>query len=165
MPVQVNHWRDVTYKFRLHTMAYLWEPCLLGKEPKVKEFSLAKLPLFLSQETSWPRATGRKKWTHPHWSLAEPGLYLHLLSIKETCTIIWETWCFGTVVHHLLGQLAFQIKSLYPCPNTFLVSQLIGLFCGEQYELGLSNNRMKEIGNMIGKTYCLRKYLIYHEDI
>ena len=47
-----------------------------------------------------------------------------------------------TVVHHLLGLLAFQIKSLFLASTTCL-SIYIGLSFGKQYENGLGNKRTK----------------------
>ena len=44
--LQVSHYRGVPYKFKLHTMAHLWEPCLPCNE------HLATMPLFSLQETS-----------------------------------------------------------------------------------------------------------------
>ena len=56
-------------------------------------------------------------------------------NIKEAWILIQGRWFFGTLVHHLLGLLAFWIKSL---PQQ-LISQFIGLLCCEQYKLGLGN--------------------------
>ena len=42
--------------------------------------------------------------------------------------LTWIRWLFGTVVHHLLGLLALQIKSQFLAPP---VSQFIGLSCGK----------------------------------
>ena len=47
---------------------------------------------------------------------------------------------WGTLVRHLLGLLAFRIKS-YSSPQ-HLVSRFIGLSCGRQSELGLSNTTL-----------------------
>ena len=91
-------------------------------------------------------AAGKKKLTHPLQSLAGTRKYLQqllpffyftsspspLCSIKEIGIQTQAIWFFGTLVHHLLSLRAFQMESL-------LVSQLIGLSCGEQYDLGLGN--------------------------
>ena len=61
-----------------------------------------------------------------------------LCSIKETSVQTQARWVFGTPVHHLLGLLAFLIKSLLLAPQ--VISWFIGLWCRGQYELELSNN-------------------------
>ena len=52
---------------------------------------------------------------------------------------------FGTLVHHLLSLLAFQIKSLFLAPT--ILSQFIGLPCGEKDELGLGNIALIQVRN------------------
>lgn len=42
----------------------------------------------------------------------------------------WGRWFFGTLVHHLLRLLNFQIKSFFLSQG--FISQLTGLSCGEQ---------------------------------
>ena len=71
--LQVSHYRDVTYKLRLYITAHLWEPDFPGNEHKI--------PLFSSQETSWPGPpAGRKKWTHPLRGWPEQGnIWLYCL--------------------------------------------------------------------------------------
>ena len=45
---------------------------------------------------------------------------LSLCSRKDTSIQTWARWCFGTLVHHLLGPLAFWIMSLFLPPTTCL---------------------------------------------
>ena len=59
-------------------------------------------------------------------------------SVKRAWILTWIRWFFGTVVNHLRSLLTFQIKLLFLAPT--LVFQFIDLSCGEQYELGFSNN-------------------------
>ena len=47
-------------------------------------------------------------------------------------------WFFRTLDYHLLGLLAFQIKSLFLLPQQ-LICQFIGLSCKKQNELELTN--------------------------
>ena len=96
-------------------MAHLWEPCLLGKERK------AKIPLFSSQETSWPGPPvndcrqGEINTFPPEADQNQGilGFTPSPFSIKEVWILSQPKWFFGTQVHHLLGLLAFWIKSLF----------------------------------------------------
>lgn len=56
---------------------------------------------------------------------------------KETSIQAQARWFFGALVHHLLGPLAFKIKSQF-CPQ-HLISRWTVLSYGEQFELGLGN--------------------------
>ena len=78
-------------------------------------------------------ASGRKKLTHPLrnlartrkcWYLQQLTAFFYfiaspptLCSIKQTNIQTWARWFFGTLVHHLLGLLAFWIKSLFLDPT------------------------------------------------
>ena len=42
-------------------------------------------------------------------------------NIEEAWILTWERWFFGTRVHHLLGLLAFRIKSILLAPATRLL--------------------------------------------
>ena len=42
-------------------------------------------------------------------------------SIKEAWILTWRRWSFETLVYHLLGLLAFRIKSLFLVPTTHLL--------------------------------------------
>ena len=59
-------------------------------------------------------------------------------SIKEIRTLTWVRWCFGTLVHHLLSLLVFQIKSLFLAPTTHLLTYWPVV--GELYEPGLCHS-------------------------
>lgn len=58
-------------------------------------------------------------------------------SIKETWVLTSVTWIFGTLVHHLLDLLAFQVKSLFLASTSHL--SLYCLSCSKQFKLRLSN--------------------------
>ena len=117
-------------------MAHLWEPCLPGNE------HWAKIPLFSSQGISWagpPVNDCREEEINT--SLPEADGKQEMFdftrspfSIKEDWILTQARWFFGTRVHHLLGLLAFWIKSLFLAPTT------CALITGSQeYELRLSN--------------------------
>ena len=55
---------------------------------------------------------------------------LSTFSNNEAWTLVWLRWFFGTLVPHLLGLLAFQIKVLFLAQH--LISWFTGLFCDEQ---------------------------------
>ena len=63
--------------------------------------------------------------------------------VKETRILTQQRWFFGTVIHHLFGLLAFWIKSLFLAQQ--IVSQFIGLLCGELQEPGFGNTLIKRI--------------------
>ena len=67
---------------------------------------------------------GRKKLTHPLWSLTGTRKCLTLpptpFSIKEAWVLTQGRWFFGTQVHHLLGLLAFLINLSCLAPATCL---------------------------------------------
>ena len=64
-----------------------------------------------------------------------------LCSIKETGIQAPIRWYSRMIVHHLLGCLAFRIKSLVLASTPRLL--IIGLSYSEQTELGFSNNKGK----------------------
>lgn len=113
----------------------------LGVLPPMPEHCY-KTPLFSSQETSWPEPPvgGCKKEEHiPSRSCPESGnicnnlspLLLYLFtspsfSIKETRIQTQARCFFGTLGHHLLLLLAFQIKSVFPASTTHLLIYLVG---------------------------------------
>ena len=84
--------------------------------------------------------------------LAKPGVILQDLGpfyftssppppsvlIKETSIQTPIRWYSKTLVHYLLRRPAFRNKSLFLASTHHL--QIIGLLCGEQTKLGLSNN-------------------------
>ena len=113
-------------------MAHLQEPC-----PRSLSIQLQYLCLS-SEETSWPSppVNGCRK-EQIYISSLDSGqnqgifatVYLlcyftssspSLCSIIETSTQTQARWFFGTLVHHLLGLLAFWIKLLFLAPTTHL---------------------------------------------
>ena len=85
----------------------------------------------------------------PSGGWSEPrNIWLYSLpfSIKEAWILTQVRWFSGAWVHHLLGLLAFWIKSLFLAPAPRL--SFIGLLCGEQYKLGLSNKNT-EVGEAL----------------
>ena len=58
--------------------------------------------------------------------------------IKETSIQTPIRWYSRSLVHYLLRRPAFRNKSLFLASTPHL--QIIGLLCGQQTELGLSNN-------------------------
>ena len=118
-------------------------------EPSPSAWILNQNPFVQEPEHLW-MATGRKKLTHLLPRLAIPGdiceinglftLLPHLsllYSIKEPGIQTPKGGYFETLVYHLLGLLAFQIKSY--SSSQYPVSWLTGLLYGEQSKLGLSN--------------------------
>ena len=107
-------------------MARLWESCppqVMNIKPKYLCLASRKLP---DQAHLWMTA-GRKKLTHPLWRLTQTKKCLTLLSlffffflsinVKEAWILTQARWFFGTRAHHLLGLLAFRIKSLFLAPT------------------------------------------------
>ena len=97
-------------------------------------------------------AAGKKKVTHPLWMMGNQKIFattcplftllLHLpplCCIKEASTQTQAGWFFGTLVHHLLSLLAFQIKLLFLVPTTHLLSHCPVANFLVQYEFGLCN--------------------------
>ena len=79
-------------------------------------------------------ASGRKKLTHAPGVWLEVGLYPLLFSTKGAWfltgrVVLWDT------VHHLLGLLVFQTKSLFFAQ--YLISPIIGLSSGSGMSLDL----------------------------
>lgn len=92
--------------------------------------------------------------------LQPPLLLTPFANIKEAWILYRGRWLFGTIVHHLLSLLAFQIK-LLSLPQ-HLASQLTGLLCSEQ-ELGLHyrNTRNMQINSFYLCSITYKQYHIF----
>ena len=113
--------------------------------------------MFSSQETSWPGLPVndcRKEEinTSPpeaDWNQERFDFTPSPFSIKEAWILTQARWLFGTQVHHLLSLLAFKLSHYFLSQQ--LVSQFIGLLCGKQYELGLSNINIEKYITLLFK--------------
>lgn len=139
----------IACKLKLYIMAHLWELCLPGNKYE------AKIPLFSSQETSWPGLplNDRRKeeiYTSPletDWNQEMLDFAPSPFTIKQAWILTQARWFFGTQVHYLLGLPSFQIKFLFLAQT--LISCFIGLSCNEQYDF--------KLGNMV-KGHCHNSY-------
>ena len=59
---------------------------------------------------TWPKWIGSKTKNSDIKKFATTNHTPSSFGIKEDCILIWAWWFFGTLVHHLLGLLTFQIK-------------------------------------------------------
>ena len=69
-------------------------------------------------------------------------------STKETGIQTLIGWFWGTLAHHLFGLPAFRIK-LSSLPQQLAHLRLVGLPCGVQSELGLSNSIIPTFSNCV----------------
>ena len=105
----------------------------------------AQIPLFSSQETSWPGSPvndcrEEEINTSPPEADGSQDVFDFTpspFSIKGVWILTQARWFFGPWVHRLLSLLAFRIKSLFLASTTRLL--ISGLSCGKQYKLRLSN--------------------------
>ena len=153
-------------------MTQLQESCFPALKIKLKYLCLThrKHP---DQAHLW-MASRKKKLIHPLWSLAGTRKYSITLpfspcsSPPTLCSIkkkkrkkkkkpsiqTQARWLFGTLVHHLFGLLAFQIKSQFLAPTPFLLIYQPVLWWAEQ-SLDLVLMKDAETERVIPMQPCL----------
>ena len=78
----------------------------------------------MTRSNTWTASRAKDSYT----KVTLPPLSVLKEQKTKTWFLIWIRWLFGTLVHHLLGLLALQIKSQFLAPS---VSQFIGVLCGK----------------------------------
>ena len=115
-----RHWEG----HRLVQLGWSLDPLLKYLPPRW--WALAKIPLFSSEETSWPGPPVndyRKELTpllQSGWNQEMSDFAPSPFSIRETWILTQARWFSGGWVHHLLCQLTFSIKSLFLFPTSRL---------------------------------------------
>ena len=115
-----RHWEG----HRLVQLGWSLDPLLKYLPPRW--WALAKIPLFSSEETSWPGQPVndcRKELTpllQSGWNQEMSDFAPSPFSIRETWILTQARWFSGAWVHHLLCQLTFSIKSLFLFPTSRL---------------------------------------------
>ena len=142
-------------------MTQLQESCFPALKIKLKYLCLThrKHP---DQAHLW-MASRKKKLIHPLWSLAGTRKYSITFFVllkkkrkkkKKPSIQTQARWLFGTLVHHLFGLLAFQIKSQFLAPTPFLLIYQPVLWWAEQ-SLDLVLMKDAETERVIPMQPCL----------